>query len=547
MTETTQTAEPSGERPRARSRKHLLVISDIHVGEYVKEVDRIGYIKGFSRQDESLCAFLEYHQTRWIDGVPWHLVINGDFIDFIAVTLRPGEAAQANRPSLSLSEDEGRWGLDSSEEKAVWKLDRIAERHRMLFTYLADFVGHGNSIDILYGNHDVEFWWPAVHSCFREHLRAIYFGGEAVSGVDVSGFVERVQFHPWFMYEPGRFYIEHGNQYDDFSSFEYRLSPLAPYDHRQLAMPVSHMAIRYFVNQYKGFRSHNKDNWTVRDYARWLRKQGVDNIREIFRLYIGLATQMLSYAGEARAANDEELRGIHERALADVAQRYGMPLETAQALDKLRNEPITESFGRTFQTIGIDQQILGLGWFLLAVAVLMIPFGWGWTLGLWAAIVVCGFVSFKLWPRVRERYLGGNVSTTVAPKVDDAARKIAEVLDVRYIMFGHTHKPRVQRVRNNPPCWYLNGGSWLAPRARERHGASDSCPSRLTFIVYRDGKVPDARVFRWCARDARPVAFDPRFGLQDLDPEQVELATVADGLRAPAPAPRRQNPRKRVR
>jgi UDP-2,3-diacylglucosamine pyrophosphatase LpxH len=528
------------------ARHHLLVISDIHVGEYVKDVDRIGYIKGFSRQDESLCAFLEYHQTRWIDGVPWRLVINGDFIDFIAVTMRPGESAQQTRPGLSLSEDEGRWGLDSSEEKAVWKLDRIADRHRMLFTYLADFIGHGNRVDLLYGNHDVEFWWPKVHDCFREHLRSVYFGGEAVNGVSEQEFVDRVQFHPWFMYEPGRYYIEHGNQYDDFSSFEFRLSPLAPYDNKQLAMPVSHMAIRYFVNQYKGFRSHNKDNWTVRDYARWMRKQGLDNMREVFRLYIGFTSQMLTYANETRAADDEQLRAAHGATLEQVAARYKMPLESAQAIDKLRGEPITESFGRVFQTIGIDRQLLVLFWLLMAVVVFMIPFGWAWTLGLWAAVGALGALSYKFWPWVRERYLGGNVITHVAPKVDDAARRIAEIIDVRYVMFGHTHKPRVNRVRQNPPCWYLNSGSWLSPRGRERHGASDNCPSRLTFIVYRDGKVPDARLFRWCARDARPVAFDPRVTSQDLDPEQVELASALDSLEAEVGTPQRGEPRRRV-
>ena len=504
---------------------HLLIVSDIHIGEYIKEVDRIGYIKGFNRRDESLCAFLEYHQTRWIDGQPWRLVINGDFIDFIAVTLRPDESTQDERPELRMSEDESAWGLDSSADKVVWKLGRIVDRHRMLFAYLADFVGQGNSLELLFGNHDVEFWWPEVHAAFKEHLRRIFFGSEAVSGVDQRSFVERIKFHPWFVYEPGRFYIEHGNQYDDFSSFEYRLNPVAPFDHAQLAMPVSHMAIRYFVNKYKGFRSHNKDNWTLVDYFRWLGEQGLDNSVRVFKLSFGLAAQIMLYARVSRASTDKVLAEAHGVRLEEVAESYGMSVEVARALDSLRNEPVTESFGRTVQTVGIDRQVIGAVWLGLAFAVLAIPFNWVWTLVLWGSIALLATVVHTAMPWLKARYLGGEVTTSVEPKVDAAAAQIARLLGVGYVIFGHTHKPKKLKVNTQPAGWYINSGSWLAPRQRERH--REGCPSRLTFVVHRDGAAPDARLFRWCARDNKPVPFDPRAGLQNLDPEQIERSTEA--------------------
>ncbi len=523
------------------TRSHLLIISDVHIGEYVKEVDRIGYIKGFNRRDESLCAFLEYHQRRWIGGVPWRLVINGDFIDFIAVTFRPDETTQSQRPELRLSEDESAWGLDSSEDKVVWKLDQIVDRHRMLFAYLADFVGQGNSVEVLYGNHDVEFWWPEVHEAFREHLRRIFYGGESV-GRDASAegqasFLSRVRFHPWFLHEPGRFYIEHGNQYDDFSSFEFRLNPLAPYDNNQLAMPVSHMAIRYFVNQYKGFRSHNKDNWTVVEYFRWLGEQGMDNTLRIFKLSFGLAAHIMAYARVTRAAEDEALAQVHRERLDALAEELGMAPEVVRELDALRYSPITESFGRTAQTVGIDRQVLAAVWLGLSFFVLAIPFSWGWTLMLLGAIALGAALSRAAWPMVRDRYLGGHVSTAVEPKVDKAAARIAALLGVRYVFFGHTHKPK--KVKVAEAGWYLNSGSWLAPRQRERH-RGEGCPSRLTFIVFRDGAVPDARLFRWCARDQRPVAFDPRVDMQTLDPEQIEPSSNSHG----DPAPRRRKARR---
>lgn len=525
---------------------HLLIVSDIHIGEYVKESDRIGYIKGASRQDESLCAFLEYHQQRRIDGKPWRLIINGDFIDFIAVTVQPDEQNQEALPALQLSEDELRWGLDSSAEKAVWKLDRLVDRHRTLFAYLADFIGHGHSVEILYGNHDVEFWWPQVHQALRRHLRRIYFGGESVAGVSEEAFWGRIRFHRWFLYEPGRFYIEHGNQYDDFSSFEYRLHPVAPYDPEQLAMPVSHMAIRYFVNQYRGFRSHNKDNWTLLDYLRWLREQGRENLLFVFRLYVSLGSRVFSYAQQSRASDNDELRAVHEEALEELARETGMALPLLRQVDALRNPPVTGSMARTLQTLGVDRLALTLSWLWVAFVIWVIPFAWSTTALLWLGCALGAWLSHKLLPLVRDRYFGGRVTTHVAPKVDRAAAQLGQLLDVPYLFFGHTHKPRKTLVRQDPPCYYLNSGSWLAPQTRERHGPGDACPSRLTFVVYRLGPEPDARLFRWCARDAAPVPFDPRGGLQHLDPEQAQRAPLRQRLaRLGAGKLRRRAPRRR--
>src|SRR5690606_29277400 len=179
---------------------------------------------------------------------------------------------------FEFTDDEAQFGLDNSAQKCLWKLEHLAARHKQLFVYLADFVARGNRIEMLYGNHDVELYWPEVQTRFVELPVETYFGGELVEGVVEEDFFDRVEFHQWFLYVPGRIFIEHGNQYDDFSSFDHRLEPLVPYERTQLAMPISHQVIRYFVNQYQGFRSHDKDNWTLADYLRWARDEGMRNI-----------------------------------------------------------------------------------------------------------------------------------------------------------------------------------------------------------------------------------------------------------------------------
>jgi hypothetical protein len=45
---------------------------------------------------------------------------------------------------------------------------------------------------------------------------------------------ERIHFVPWMYVEPGRIYFEHGNQYDEYCSFDHWLLPGEP------AEPAAH-------------------------------------------------------------------------------------------------------------------------------------------------------------------------------------------------------------------------------------------------------------------------------------------------------------------
>ncbi|MEO1272208.1 MAG: hypothetical protein AAFX99_29275 [Myxococcota bacterium] len=206
---------------------------------------------------------------------------------------------------------------------------------------------------------------------------------------------------------------------------------------------------------------------------------------------------------------------------------------------------MTDSLGRTMQALGFDVYVLSLFWLGLGYVACALPLSWMWTAGIWAVVVLGALSTRWLSPWLREHLMGGNVTTSVAPKVDRIAGEIAAILGVRYVVFGHTHKPKKVKVRSSPDGWYINSGSWLAPRRRERHTVRDGhevCPSRLTFIVFRDGSVPDARLFRWCSRNGRPVPFDPKVGLEQLAPERVERGhrkpTRALGKRASGLRPR---------
>ncbi len=503
------------ERARAGAQPtcNLLVISDVHLGESIKEHARIDYLKRMADHDRDLCDFLDYYAQNPEGGKPWRLVINGDFLDFLTVTVKPSAHTQETQQALILDEEEQLYGLSAREERAQWKFERIVDRHQLLFTYLADFVGRGHYLDVLYGNHDAEFYWQPAKDALVEALVRIFFGTEQVVGNDETRFASRIRFHEWFYCEPGRFYIEHGNQYDDFSSFRYRLCPVLPFQSDDLAMPASHLAIRYFVNQIESFTTHNKDNWTLLDFGRWMANEGWSTARHVLAAYARLSRKALNYTRQLQEAEHFEVAATHKSRLEREAARYNLSPDVVAALDGLRHDPVHYTTGGTIQGSGLDQWGFGFTLLLLAIGACFLPTWYGKLIGLLVvAILVMGASTVLRW--VRDRFLGGAVEPVIAPKLTEAGRKIAGILDVRYVLMGHSHKPLVEQVSDSPPCWYINSGSWLAGRQKERHDKGQ-CQSPLTYVVLRDGSPIQGALMRWCQRSNRPEVFKS-FGTREV-------------------------------
>ena len=531
---------------------NVLVLGDVHLGEYIKEHARIDYLKRTAEMDRDFCDFLEYYATHRKDGRPWRLISLGDFLDFVTVTVTPSADAQEADPELRLGEEERKYGLDSDEKKVVWKLGRIVDRHRMAFTFLADFVGKGNYLDMLYGNHDIEFFWPRAKEAFNEALVDVYFGTERIPGKSEEWFTQRIRWHEWFLYEPERFFIDHGNQFDDFSSFEYRLCPVLPYRSNDLAIPTSHMAIHFFVNQIEGFRTHNKDNWTVVDFMRWVYGQGWSKITFLLRSYAQLSRRLIRYSKEIQQAEDFEVRATHEKRMEELARKYGLDLELVKKIDDLPNPPVHRSTGGAIQAAAVDVWAFGALYFLLVVAALFLP---GWVAKILALTFLVGlfFVRDKVFRLARNVFLGGEILGMVEPKLDAAAASLAKLLDVRYVIMGHTHKPLVRQVRSEPDCWYLNTGSWLVPSAKERHRGG--CRSPLTYVQLTLGETLSHDLLRWCQREHKPEPFLPQLpaaaeapaptGLKVREPPSPSHAPKKGKTAKKADTPQRPSLRKR--
>ena len=73
---------------------------------------------------------------------------------------------------------------------------------------MSHFLARGNDIVFVPGNHDEEVILPEVQHHLRSRLAAV--PGEAEPAEERG----RILFTPWFYYEPGFAYVEHGHFYD---------------------------------------------------------------------------------------------------------------------------------------------------------------------------------------------------------------------------------------------------------------------------------------------------------------------------------------------
>jgi len=161
--------------------KTRYIISDLHLGagDYLDDFD----------QDDSFLAFLDLVAKRRGS----ELVINGDFIDFVAVNLEKSSIRPFSR-------------LGSTEDESLAKLERVFEAHSDFFTSLRVFMEKGHRVVLIPGNHDVDLFWPRVRDRLLQEL----------GGPDSDHF----HFESSGIYRSGSLYLEHGNQYYADSVFE---------------------------------------------------------------------------------------------------------------------------------------------------------------------------------------------------------------------------------------------------------------------------------------------------------------------------------------
>lgn len=480
------TAEP---KPKA---ENLLLISDLHLGEACKEHSRIEYLKRGSELDADLCSFLDYHARHTPDDRPWRLVMGGDLLDFLQVTMTPEGA----------SDEERRFGLSTREEDSRWKLQRLMERHRRVFVYLADFIGCGHRVEIIQGNHDEELFWPAVQRTLVEGLVELYFGAEGHSGdLTPDAFAQRISFHPWFFVEPGVLYFEHGHRFDQLCVTPPQLCPLQTGANDELVQPISGLAIRYFANLERGFSTHDKEHWTVPDYFNYYRSLGSRRILEVGGRYLGFAKRTCLYLLHHGRFHNDEAWAAHETRLQEYAEQGPFDEAVLRDLDAMTAQSIMREPAGVFTILAFWEQLSLYSTLLASLLVLLTPFAWYVELPF--VLVTAG--ATVAWARLnRKRYPGD-----IKDRLEDIAHEISQLVGTPIVGFGHSHGPKRRRMRHDHRSFYVNTGSFL-PVERSPHGPDRPCCCPQTFVtVLRGGEFdrPKPDLMRWCTVRRAPAEF----------------------------------------
>jgi UDP-2,3-diacylglucosamine pyrophosphatase LpxH len=456
------------------SSHNLLAFSDVHLGSELVQYAQPGAPKrgaASQRRDLELAALLDWYRERPVGGKPWRLIIAGDFIDFVGMAVAPNPNEIQTEPT----EEERQHGLGSAVDHTVAKLRRVAENHHEVFVALARFVGAGNALVVVRGNHDVDLHWPAVQDEFR-----------AVLDAEVPGTGAHVEFSDWFYYDQG-VYIEHGHQYDDYCSYDHVLCPVKPSDPRRSERSLSDILLRYVVRPTRGMLETGHDDAGAIDYLRFGLQLGARGAIVLLQRFFIAVGALFKLWREHFSEATEWVRREHERKIAMLAEARQISLVKLKALASLQRPPVTRSLTKLIAGVMLDRVALGVIGFGMLVWLLIAR--WTPTLGLeaCAGLAVLGPAAW-LWRRAR-----GAIDASASLR--EHAGRVAALLPAALVVMGHTHLPEVQRASDGTAT-YVNLGGW-ADDGSAPDDAAASRASRTHLVVQQAGGHTVATLMRW--------------------------------------------------
>ena len=495
----------------SRETRNLLVVSDLHLSEGFNESEGVWSANEDFFFDDQFARFLQFaeRQRARYGGAPWRLICNGDTFDFRQVGVprdgqaapgvlrtREKEALRSQNVQDSLSKSEELYGPGASPLMSGLRADLVYQGHKGFFQILAWFVARGNELVFVKGNHDLELHWPKTQASINRLLAQAYDearGLKAQYNLDWDGLPEnfglaeqrRIFFLPWNYYEPGRVYIEHGQQFHGTDSQEHILWPVLPWDENALELSLGDLFGRYFVNQLETLFPLMDNYKPFSKGIKWVLNKGIPALLVQGNLLSGLKSlwgqlcHALKGAGriyEKNRKHRQDFPAFAQKRRAEL-EKYGAQIdlkpECACALDALKSQPQLRSqkllWGwlsiRVLEVAGILVLVLallaalsalalvGAGVALLGLKKVMMAYS---ALG-WIGAVLIWWLKLKM-QRPEEH-------------LKEKAGKIHGVLhqhgqDVKYVILGHDHQAHLKRL--DEEHFYVNSGTWTAVIAQDK-------------------------------------------------------------------------------
>jgi UDP-2,3-diacylglucosamine pyrophosphatase LpxH len=459
---------------------NVVVVSDVHLGEDLLPGASGRAARDVALAETALADFVRHLTRARMEGRPWRLVIDGDMLDLMVVP-----------------DGRGRLPTERSAALAIERIDQVIARHKGVFEALARFAAAGNRLDILAGNHDVELVWPEVAQHLVSKIAALSPSLQIVVA-------SRVAVRPWFVYEPGLCWIEHGQQYDQTCS---QATHLAPEDPRSghVVDNIDYAAMRYLSGVTPELDSRATEAWSFGGFLQFAAQRGVKGFFEIFTGYgrfvraLWRSRNLHKSVRVRRAREDQQARRIEE-----IAAVSNVSAQLLRDVDGYRRPPVTMSTRRLMGMLMLDRGLVLLGAATMAVlAFTLLPFLWAL---LASAAIVAGAWRAGMW-------LAGLRNPDNILPLRLAAQKIRARVDAPFVVFGHTHEPVHEGLPGGGA--YVNSGTWL-PAIRP------GLLRAFTHVVLRrtpQGPVCELRQWRDGA--------SRRFGTDEVTPVPAPVARVA--------------------
>lgn len=211
-----------------KAKKLVLVISDLHLGAGDEIDGRKNPLEDFY-SDKELVDFLNYYSTGEYHHKDVELIINGDFLDLLAV------------PYVSQF-DEDFW----SEKAALEKLELILQAHPEVMNALVDFVSAKNKkVVYIIGNHDAELLFDSLKVRFLE-LFPVAVRTRVILKNELT------------LYEPVKHvFIQHGHEYESLHEFSEEDSIVKSNSGEKYFIPPwGSYYVTHVINKYKLERDH---------------------------------------------------------------------------------------------------------------------------------------------------------------------------------------------------------------------------------------------------------------------------------------------------
>jgi len=488
----------------------LLILSDVHLGNDLNDLAVDGERRS-EQVDQDLANLLAHYRRAPPSGRRWRLVIAGDFIDFVGMTILP----RAGDPETQTSDEERSHGLGNGVDHGRIKLRAVAARHAVVFDALAWFVADGHALTIVHGNHDVEFHWDALKEELRSLLVLSAQRARATSTATTAGdtdtfaeeFSSRIEFAPWFYYVGGVAYIEHGHQYDTMCSTEHVMAPLSPLDPKRIARSFSDVLLRWVVRPTRGVPEYGHDKMGLADYVMLGVRMGFGGLLRLLGRFLAAVFELLRMRRAYRSDAARFRREENERRMGVLAVVSRVGMERLRALAALQVPPVTRSIQKILASVLLDRLALALG---AAGAMSILALTASRHAWLWPVVALAAgawVVAHRLLTLRRRAWFGETLDNQEA--LVERAGHLARLFPAAFVVMGHTHCPAMVAVAQGTST-YVNVGSWHEAETSGVDDGSKYRAARTHLVIHPAPAGPTAEFLAWEPGGPRTFVSPPR-------------------------------------